>query len=174
MKNSHVILIIIALILLFTSTRSFNALVMGSNNLKAKWEPIEGPLGRRNDLLRDLLNAARGSTMSEVPAIGELDALRAQWASLNTIDEKIKVSIAVDNALSSLLNAVEDYPDLKNKEVFSKVMSELPGVRNRLETEKEPYNKAVLEYNDKVKNLPSSIIANLFGFKLAMEYPSVE
>ncbi len=171
MKNLYLFLIGIAFVLFFITTRSFNVLVVKSQNVKAKWEQLEGPVSRRNDLIRDVLNVIRGSAMSEEMAFNELDVLRSKALNLSTIDEKIAVTSEVDIALSRLLKSMENYPELQSKEAYSKVMNELPGVINRIEIEKSKYNAAVREYNEKIRNLPSSIIANLFGYKLALEYP---
>lgn len=174
MKNLYAVLIVIALVLLFISTRSFNALLVKNAGVKAKWEQIEGPLARRNDLIRDLVNVVKGSTMSEEKTFIELDMLRLQWINMSTVDEKIRVANAIDNAVSRLFKAAENYPDLKGNAVFVSVEKELSGVENRIEIEKIKYNEAVRDYNGKVRNFPSSIIANLFGYKLAGEYPDVQ
>lgn len=174
MKNLYIVLTVMLLVSLFVFTRSIHALSVGNADVKAKWEKIEGPLARRNDLIRDLLNAAKGSTMSEEPGLKELDSSRSKWINMNTLEEKVGGANAVDIALSRVLAAVADYPDLKGKEAFSKVMNELTGVENRIAIEKIKYNEAVRGYNLKVRNFPSSIIANLFGYKLAVEYPNIQ
>ncbi len=174
MKNLQIVLAIIGLVLLFTFTRSFNVLSVKNSDIKTQWERLEGPLERRNDLIRDLVNDVRGPVAAEEKTLDELSALRLQWVSVKAIKEKLEVVGAMDTALSRLLKVTDNLPGLKNREAFIRIMDELLIVENRIKIEKMQYNEAARNYNIKVRNFPSNIIANLLGYKLAAEYPDVQ
>lgn len=174
MKNIYIVLAVIALVLIFIFTRSLKALMVTSENVKNKWKQVEKPIERRNDLIRDLVNAVKATAMNEETTINQLSESRLLWIYASVINEKIGIASAVDAALARLFNAIEKYPEVKGKDAFIKVMSELSGVENRIEIEKMAYNEAVRDYNSKVRNLPTSVFANLFGYKLAVEYPDVQ
>lgn len=174
MKNIYIVLAVIVLVLIFNLTRSLKALMVTSENVKNKWAQVEKPIERRNDLIRDLVNAVKGSGINEETAINALSESRLRWTYAADINEKIEIASGADAALARVLNAAEKYPEVKDKEAYIKVMSELSGVDNRIEIEKTAYNAAVRNYNSKVRNLPTSIFANLFGYKLAVEYPNAE
>ena len=71
-------------------------------------------------------------------------------------------------ALARLLVVVENYPQLRSNEQFSRLMDELSGTENRIAVERMRYNERVQEYNTARRQFPSNITASIFGFN---EYP---
>ena len=45
------------------------------------------------------------------------------------------------------------------------LQTELAGTENRIKVERDNFNKAVKEYNVKVRRFPSNIVAGFFGFE---------
>ena len=92
-------------------------------------------------------------------------------AGAKTPADKIAAGNAESSALSRLLVVVENYPQLKSNETFTRLMDELSGTENRLATERMRYNERVQAYNTLRRQFPSNITAKMFGFK---EYPYFE
>ena len=69
---------------------------------------------------------------------------------------------------------VENYPDLKANENFIGLQDELAGTENRIAVARQDYNKAVQEYNVKIRRFPTNIIAGMFGFEKAALFESAE
>ena len=69
------------------------------------------------------------------------------------------------NTLGRLTARVEDYPDLKANEQYLTLQAQLKGCENRILTERKRFNETVQDYNRRVRQFPSSIIASLFGFE---------
>ena len=76
-------------------------------------------------------------------------------------------------ALRQLFAVVENYPDLKANQNFLALQAELSNTEDRLQTARRFYNANVRDYNRRVKQFPSVLIANMFGFKEA-EFFEVE
>lgn len=170
MKTLQVFLAIAAFVALFVFTRLFNVLAGKNADIKAQWGPIEAVLLRRNDLVRDLVNTVRGSVTGQEAILNDFNALRSQWATANTINDKVRVAKMMDSVLSRLLRAAENYPNLKKSTTFLKIIDELSSIENYIALARIRYTQAVREYNIKVRSLPGNIAANLFGYKLAAEY----
>jgi len=80
---------------------------------------------------------------------------------------------ALTGALRSLFAVVENYPDLKANQNFLALQGELTNTEDRLQTSRRFYNANVRDYNQRVQQFPSRLIAGTFGFK-EEEYFEVE
>ena len=68
-------------------------------------------------------------------------------------------------ALRQLFAVAEAYPDLKANQNFLALQSELANTEDRLQTSRRFYNANVRDYNERVKQFPSVIVANMFNFE---------
>jgi LemA protein len=68
-------------------------------------------------------------------------------------------------ALRQLLAVAEAYPDLKANQNFLALQSELANTEDRLQTARRFYNANVRDYNERVKQFPSGVIASIFNFE---------
>jgi LemA protein len=59
----------------------------------------------------------------------------------------------------------ENYPQLKSDQVFMTLMAELEGTENRVAVARMRYNENVRDYNTRLKRMPGSIIAGMYGFE---------
>ena len=62
---------------------------------------------------------------------------------------------------------VEQYPELKASENFSKLSQELTKIEDEIANSRKYYNGAVRELNNKIQMFPGNIVAGVFGFKQA-------
>ena len=60
---------------------------------------------------------------------------------------------------------VENYPDLKANQNFLQLQGELTNTEDRLQTARRFYNANVRDYNRRVKQFPSVVVASLFNFE---------
>jgi LemA protein len=70
----------------------------------------------------------------------------------------------MESAISRLLVVVEQYPNLKSNENFTRLMDELAGAENRLSVERMRYNDAVKVYNIRIRSFPANVFSGMFGF----------
>ena len=77
----------------------------------------------------------------------------------------------------------EDYPELRASENFASLQDDLEETENRIAISRQIYNDTVLTYNNKVQQIPTNIVASMFGFdardffeagEAAEEAPAVE
>jgi LemA protein len=68
-------------------------------------------------------------------------------------------------ALRQLLAVAEAYPDLKANQNFLALQQELSNTEDRLQTARRFYNANVRQYNERVQQFPSTIIARMFNFE---------
>ena len=70
-------------------------------------------------------------------------------------------------ALRQLFAVAEAYPDLKANQNFSQLQEELAGTENKIGFSRQYYNNTVENYNTRLQQFPTVIIANMFGFQAA-------
>ena len=147
---------------------SYNTFVSQEEAIKTQWAQVENQLQRRNDLIPNLVESAKGFAQQERDVFGAIAESRARLAGAQTPEQRIAAANEQSTALSRLLVVVENYPDLKSNQTFARLMDELAGTENRLAVERMRYNEAVQAYNTQRRSFPSNITAGMFGFK---EYP---
>jgi LemA protein len=63
-----------------------------------------------------------------------------------------------------LIASFEQYPDLKTTKAFQDFQTQIEGTENRINVARQDYNKAVEDFNLRVKRFPGNIMAGLFNF----------
>src|SRR6188474_1090254 len=147
---------------------SYNRFVGQEEAIKAQWAQVENQLQRRNDLIPNLVESVKGITQQEQEVFGRIADSRAKLAGASTPEQQIQAANEQSQALARLLVVVENYPQLRSNEQFSRLMDELSGTENRLAVERMRYNERVQAYNVSRRQFPSNVTAGIFGFK---EYP---
>ena len=159
--------------LLLWAFLSYNGLVALRNQFKNAWAQIDVQLKRRIDLIPNLVETVRGYMKFERETLEAVIKARniALQASNSAASpaERGKVEGELTGALSRLLVVVEQYPELKASQNFLSLQEELASTENRISFSRQFYNDSVLRYTNKTQQLPSNIIANMFGFK-SQEY----
>jgi len=144
---------------------SYNKFVGQEEAIKAQWAQVENQLQRRNDLIPNLVESVKGITQQEQEVFGRIADSRAKLAGASTPEQQIQAANEQSQALARLLVVVENYPQLRSNEQFSRLMDELSGTENRLAVERMRYNERVQAYNVSRRQFPSNITASIFGFK---------
>ncbi|MCL6624118.1 MAG: LemA family protein, partial [Fimbriimonadales bacterium] len=72
---------------------------------------------------------------------------------------------ALTRALGGLFALAENYPQLKASENMARLQEELASTENKIAFARQFYNDSVMEYNTKVEQFPSNILAALFNFR---------
>jgi LemA protein len=179
-KGTKTALITVAIVLVLVLgfyayiTGTYNSLVSLNQEVKASWAQVENQLQRRMDLIPNYVETVKGYAKHEREVFIEVTKARSQVAGAVTPSQKIEGNNQLTAALSRLLLVVERYPDLKANENFIRLQDELAGTENRIAVERMRYNEAVLKYDKRVKQFPSSIIARIFGFTEAPYFAAPE
>jgi len=171
-KNTTLLVILgIVVILIFWGCGSYNNLITVDQEVKTKWSDVERNYQRRTDLYNSVIKTIEGSANFEKSTLKEvIDARsKATQVTVNTDDpaslEKFQQAQAgLQSAFGRLLAVAEAYPDLKTTKAFQDFQTQIEGTENRINVARGDYNKAVQQYNLKVKRFPGNIFAGLFGF----------
>lgn len=150
---------------------AYNRFVSQEEAVKAQWAQVENQLQRRNDLIPNLVETARGFAEQERDVFGAIAESRARLAGARSPEETMEAANMQSSALARLLVVVENYPDLRSSETFGRLMDELAGTENRIAVERMRYNERVQEYNTARRQFPGNITANVFRFA---DYPLFE
>ncbi|GAB4160720.1 MAG: LemA family protein [Planctomycetota bacterium] len=166
---------IVVLLILFVIT-VYNGLVRGRNETKNSWSQIDVQLKRRYDLIPNLVETAKGYMKHERETLEAVIQARQTCVDLKNagnIGELMKAEGALTRSLRGLFAVAENYPDLKANQNMMKLQEELTSTENRIGFARQAYNDAVMRYNNSCEQFPGSMVAGMFGFKLA-EFFEVE
>lgn len=163
-----VLLIVGGLVLLIVvfGIVSYNRFVSQKQLIKDAWANIDTELRRRYDLIPNLVETVRGYASHERAVFENVTRARAAAAAATgSPAEQAAAEGPFVAALRQLFAVVENYPDLKANQNFLALQQELANTEDRLQTSRRFYNANVRDYNQRVKQFPSVLIASAFGFK---------
>lgn len=150
-----------------------NSLVSVDESVSTAWSNVENQYQRRADLIPNLVETVKGYAKHEENTFKEVVEARAKATQItvdptNMTPEKMKEFQAAQGELGSALGRLiavsENYPELKANENFKDLQAQLEGTENRINEARRQFNQAVQDYNLKVRQFPSSIVANMAGF----------
>ncbi|MBN1625023.1 MAG: LemA family protein [Deltaproteobacteria bacterium] len=147
---------------------AYNGLVTMDETVKEAWAQVENQLQRRYDLIPNLVETVKGYAAHEEGVFIKVTEARSKIAGSSTVDDKIEANNELSSAISRLLVVVEQYPELKANENFIRLQDELAGTENRISVERRRYNETVKEYNVKIRQFPTNIVAAIFNFEKAV------
>ncbi|MFN3676314.1 MAG: LemA family protein [Sphingomonas pseudosanguinis] len=149
-----------------------NSVPTAEENVNAKWADVQAAYQRRADLIPNLEATVKGAAASEKSILTEVVNARAKATSVQVSGDdlsdpaKMQQFAAAQGQLSGslgrLLANVEAYPNLKSQDNFQTFMSQLEGTQNRITVAIGDYNKAVQDYNTRIRTFPDAIGAKVF------------
>ncbi|MFD1705306.1 LemA family protein [Siminovitchia sediminis] len=157
------VIVVLALIII-PLLSSYNGFIQAEENVEQKHSQIENQLQRRADLIPNLVNTVKGYAAHEEDVLGDIAEARSRLIGANSVQEQAEADDSLSNALSRLLVIAENYPELKADKQFTQLMDELAGTENRISVARMDYNEEVTNYNKRVRQFPSRIVASIFGF----------
>ena len=172
-KGLWIILGIIAVVVIWAIS-GYNSLVSNEENVSNAWANVESAYQRRSDLIPNLVNTVKGYAEHEKTTLQEVVEARSKATSINIdaatatpeqMQEWMAAQQEVGSALGRLIAVSESYPALRANENFLALQTQLEGTENRIKTERDRYNKAVKEFNVKIRRFPTNILASMFGFE---------
>ncbi|GIU99302.1 MAG: hypothetical protein KatS3mg014_0918 [Actinomycetota bacterium] len=145
---------------------SYNRFVSQRQLIRDAWANIDTELRRRYDLIPNLVETVKGYAAHERAVFEEVTRARAQAAAATgSPAEQAAAEGPLVAALRQLFAVAEAYPDLKANQNFLALQSELANTEDRLQTARRFYNANVRDYNRRVQQFPSMLIARMFGFR---------
>ncbi len=177
------VLIVLAVLVVFWLVASYNGLVGARNRVDNSWSQIEVQLKRRYDLIPNLVETVKGYAAHEQETFERVIQARNAAQAATGPAEQAEAENILTGALRQLFALAEAYPQLRASENFVRLQEELSETENKIAVSRQIYNDTVLTFNNKVQQVPTNIVASLFGFAAreffdagdeAAQAPSVE
>lgn len=130
-----------------------------------QWANVQSVLQRRADLVPNLVATVKGAAQHEETVFADVDKARQDLLAAHDPASQIKANGQLDGALGRLLAVAENYPNLKANQNFLELQDSLEGTENRINVERERYNRTVQDYNTFIGQIPNNIWARIGGFK---------
>ncbi len=175
MKRTGLLAVLaLVLILGFWGCSGYNGLVKQDESVKKAWNNVQTEYQNRADLVGNLVNTVKGAANFEQKTLTDVINARAKATSVNiNADNLTPEKVAefqqaqgeLSGALSRLLVTVEQYPQLKATENFTKLQGQLEGIENGIKNARKLFNDEINTYNTKVRSFPMNILGGLFGFR---------
>lgn len=183
MKKSYVVLIVvvvialIALILFGWVKGTYNGMVSVEEEATTALANVQSAYQRRADLIPNLVQTVKGYASHEKETLEGVVNARSKATSITLNADNIKEYQQAQGELSSALGRLiaigEAYPDLKANENFRELQVQLEGTENRINVERNNFNKAVQAYNVSIRQFPSNLLAGIFGFEKMDKFEAV-
>lgn len=138
-----------------------------------QWANVENAYQLRADKTKNLVEIVKGAADFEKTTLTDVIEARAKATSIQLkVDDLSPEKIAkfeaaqakLGGALSRLLVAVEQYPNLKATDAFRDLQAQYEGMENRIGVERRKYNEVARTFNTKIKQFPGNMLAGMFGF----------
>jgi LemA protein len=152
-------------ILVIIGIAIFNSLVRLRQQVDNAWSQIDVQLRRRYDLIPNLVETVRGYMQYEQATLEKVILARQRAIEAQGVRQQAEAENALTRALGGLFALAENYPQLKASENMARLQEELASTENKIAFARQFYNDSVMEYNTKVEQFPSNILAALFNFR---------
>lgn len=172
------VVLIIIIALAVWGVGLYNGLVTSRNGFRNAFAQIDVQLTRRNDLIPNLVETAKGylkherETLEAViaarnTAVAGLKAVAADPGNAGAITQLVGAEQGLSGAMGRLFAVMESYPDLKASANMMQLSEELTSTENRVAFARQAFNDAVLHYNNSREVFPGSLVAGWFSFQPA-------
>lgn len=143
----------------------YNALVRLRVTADNAWADIDVQLRRRYNLIPNLVETVKGYATHEQKTFEQVTEARTRAMAAQGPAEKAQAEGFLTSALKSLFAVAEAYPQLRAVENFTQLQASLNQIEDAIQNARRYFNAVVRDYNTKIAQFPSNIIASMFGFK---------
>jgi len=143
----------------------YNGLVRLQVQCDNAWADIDVQLKRRHDLIPNLVETVKGYAGHEKQTLEAVINARNRAMSAQGPAAKGEAEGMLAGALRQLFALAEAYPQLRAVESFTSLQGTLNEIEDHVQNARRYYNAVVRDFNTKIAQVPSNIIAGLFGFK---------
>lgn len=159
--------ILVAIILIIVSyvLVTYNSFVKLNVLVEEAFSTMDIYLKKRWDLIPNLVEVVKGYAKHEKSTLEEVVKIRNGIYDDMSSSEKINTNIKLNESIAKLMIIVENYPALKANENFLDLSKQLVKVEDEIANSRKYYNGVVKLFNNKVRIIPSNVVALVFGYK---------
>jgi LemA protein len=172
MKAAFRLFFVVVLGALF-GCQNYDKLVDLDATCDQKWADVQTQLQRRYDLIPNLVETVKGQAKFEKDTLEKVTEARASATQIKlsaddlTDPQKMEAFSKAQNqlggALTRLLVASENYPELKSNAAFHDLRVDLEGTENRIQRARSDYNAAVKDYNAELGKIRGQVVNKVTG-----------
>jgi LemA protein len=161
-----IVLAILAVLVLIV-VAMYNGLVRLNVQASNAWSDIDVQLKRRTDLIPNVVETVKGYASHERQTLEAVINARNRAVSAQGAGpaERGQAEGALTGALRGLFALAESYPQLRAAENFAQLQNTLSQIEDAVQNARRYYNAVVRDLNTRIQQVPSNIVASLFGFK---------
>jgi len=159
------ILAIVVVVLIALIIGMYNGLVRLRVQCENAWADIDVQLKRRYDLIPNLVETVKGYAAHERETLEGVVSARNRAMTAQGPAEKAGAETALTAALRQVFALAEAYPQLRAVESFTQLQQTLNQIEDTVQNARRYYNAVVRDFNTKIAQFPSNIIAGMFSFK---------
>jgi LemA protein len=162
-----IILGILFLVVALWVVSTYNFFASSKARIKAAVQEIGNQLKRQADLIPNLVSSTKGYIKHEKGIFEDLTSARRAIAAAvesGDVQQMADAGAKLASVLPSFKIAVEDNPELKASEVVGKLMDELRDTSDKVMYARRLVIDLTADYNVRRVTMPSSLVANMFGF----------
>jgi LemA protein len=168
-----IIIVAIIAIALIWLVLTYNGLINLKNQVENSWSQIDVQLKRRYDLVPNLVETVKAYAKHEKETFTQVVEARNKITTAKTTKERVEAENILTGALKSIFALAEDYPKLQANQNFLMLQEELSGIESKVAFARQFYNDTVMNYNNAIQQFPTTLIAEMLGFK-KREYFEIE
>ncbi|MDA2923236.1 LemA family protein [Acidobacteria bacterium AH-259-L09] len=142
----------------------YNGLVGLRVQTRNAWADIDVQLKRRYDLIPNLVETVKGYAGHEKQTLEAVIEARNRAMSVQGPAEQGQAEGMLTQALKSLFALAEAYPQLRAVESFTQLQNSLNQIEDTLQNARRYYNAVVRDFNTKIAQVPSNLVAAMFSF----------
>ncbi len=143
----------------------YNSLVGLRVRADNAWSDIDVQLKRRYDLIPNLVETVKGYAGHERETLEAVIDARARAMSAQGPAAKAEAEAGLTGALKSLFALSEAYPQLQAAGNFRSLQDSLTAIEDAVQNSRRYYNAVVRDFNTRIQQFPSNIVAGAFGFQ---------
>jgi LemA protein len=159
------ILLIVIAVLVVAFIAIYNGLVRLRVQADNAWADIDVQLKRRYDLVPNLVETVKGYAGHESGTLEAVVQARNSAMAAQGPAQKAEAENMLSGALRQLFALSEAYPQLRAVESFNALQGTLTQLEDTIQNARRYYNAVVREFNTKIQQFPSNIVAGMFNFK---------
>lgn len=152
----------VLVVLFLWMTITYNRFVRLQVRGEEAWRDIDTLLGKRADLLPNLVETVKGYAGHEREVFERVTEARAASLGARTPREQGEADDALEGTLRALFAVVENYPELQANENFLSLQRSLEDLETEIARSRRYYNAVVRDLNTVIKAFPSNLIAKVF------------
>lgn len=158
------ILLVAAGFLLVAVVGIYNRLVTLRTECKNAFADVDVYLKQRFDLIPNLVEVAKGYAGHERGVFEAIAKARSGIISAGALSERVAAENQMGQAMRGFYAVMENYPALKADALFTRLMSELSDIENKLSAARRFFNNTVSDYNASIQHVPAVFFAAALGF----------